>query len=158
MFPGPGDQRLIDILGWTEETDESGELFIVGIEVSQGIQYARADRHLADPADRMPDNSARLVAGKPAWVRVYVRSWHGEWGITGTLGIRRRRRSIWPSVATLAPRPPGTVVAPRPQWVESNLAGERSSLAATLNFVIPAELMCGELRLTARAEGRAGPR
>ena len=136
---------------------QSGELFIVGIEVTQGIQYARADRHLADPADRMPDNSARLVAGKPAWVRVYVRSWHGEWGVTGTLGIRRRRRFLWPSIATLAPRPPGTIVAPRPQWVESNLAGERSSLAATLNFVIPAELMCGELRLTARADGPGGP-
>ena len=157
MFPGPGDPRLIDILGWADETDESGELFIVGIEVTQGIQYARADRHLADPADRMPDNSARLVAGKPAWVRVYVRSWHGEWGVTGTLGIRRRRRFLWPSVATLAPRPPGTIVAPRPQWVESNLAGERSSLAATLDFVIPADVMCGELRLTARAEGPGGP-
>jgi hypothetical protein len=157
MFPGPGDQRLIDIFGWAEETDQSGNLFIVGIEVTQGIQYARADRHLADPADRMPDNSARLVAGKPAWVRVYVRSWFGEWGVTGTLGVRRRRRFMWPSVATLAPRPPGTIVAPRPQWVESNLAGERSSLAATLNFVIPADLMCGELRLTARVQGRGAP-
>ena len=33
-----------------------------------------ASSHLTDPADHGADNSVRLIAGKPAWVRVYVRT------------------------------------------------------------------------------------
>jgi len=49
-------------------------LNIVGIEVTQAIQYFRAEDHLADSADHQPDNSVPLVVGKPALVRAYVRS------------------------------------------------------------------------------------
>ena len=47
---------------------------IVGIEVTQAIQFYSAASHLTDPADRGADNSVRLIAGKPAWVRAYVRA------------------------------------------------------------------------------------
>jgi hypothetical protein len=50
------------------------QLRIDGIEVTQGIQHYHAYEHLTDPADQGQDNSVRLVANKPAWVRVYVRS------------------------------------------------------------------------------------
>jgi hypothetical protein len=49
-------------------------IFIDGVEVTQAIQYGRTKDHLTDPADRGPDNSIRLVADKPAYVRVYVRT------------------------------------------------------------------------------------
>ena len=49
-------------------------LRINGIEITQAIQYYHADRHLTDSADRGPDNSIRLVANKPTWVRVYLRN------------------------------------------------------------------------------------
>ena len=44
---------------------------VVGIEVTQAIQYYQAASHLTDAADRAPDNSVTLIAGKPAWVRVH---------------------------------------------------------------------------------------
>src|SRR5829696_7692637 len=47
---------------------------IQGVEVTQAIQHYESARHLTDPADRQPDNAVTLIAGKPAWVRVYVRS------------------------------------------------------------------------------------
>ena len=58
----------IDIERWLTRA------YVAGIEVTQGIQYYRADRHLTNADDRGPDNSVRLAAQKPAWVRVYVRS------------------------------------------------------------------------------------
>ena len=64
---------------------------IIGAEVTQAIQYFRSHRHLTDPLDRAPDNSARLVAYKPAWVRVYVRgSAHGSVPMTGKVKVERR--------------------------------------------------------------------
>ena len=47
---------------------------IHGVEVTQAVQYYDSERHLTDAADRQPDNSVTLIAGKPAWVRVYVRA------------------------------------------------------------------------------------
>ncbi len=58
--------------------------YIDGIEVTQGIQYYKADQHLTDPNDRNKDNSGMLVANKPAWVRVYVHDLSGSGrGVTG---------------------------------------------------------------------------
>ncbi len=121
-------------------------LHIDGIEVTQAIQYSRADQHLTDPADRGPDNSVPLVASKPAWVRVYVRSALGApiSGVTGHLKVFARQLGfLWNQVADLSPQPPGTVTA---QW-DPDYATERSTVNASLNFVVPAELMCGHLRL-----------
>lgn len=120
---------------------------IHGVEVTQAIQYYESARHLTDPADRQPDNSVTLVARKPAWVRVYVRSslFSGDIpGVTGTITVRRRALGfVYQSVGTLSPEPPGTVTA----RANPPYATERGSLGYTLNFVIPASMMCGLLRL-----------
>ena len=63
-------------------------LSIAGIEVTQATQYYQSDEHLTDSADRGADNGIRLVAGKPAWVRVYLWSLFGAAGLTGTLEVR----------------------------------------------------------------------
>jgi hypothetical protein len=72
-----------------------------GVEVTQAIQYYKAEDHLSDAADRGPDNSVQLVANKPAWVRVYLRSGLLPQmpGVTGTLLVERRRSGlIWGTV------------------------------------------------------------
>jgi len=138
-------------------------LLIQGIEVTQAIQYYRSHMHLADPQDRAPDNAARLVAGKPAWVRVYVRS-SGDAlrDVTGSLRVERYAPESL--LAELNPQPPGSVIAlHEPEATGSPLLTpatfyrwERSNLDATLNFVIPSSLMCGHLRLTARVSAPDG--
>ena len=124
--------------------------FINGVEVTQGIQDHNADQHLTNADDQGPDNSVTLVAFKPAWVRIYVRT--GFYGanqtVTGDLGIERMGPlpGLVQSVTTLTPRPPGTAATER----DPDYATERSNIAATLNFIIPADEMFGILRLTAR--------
>lgn len=117
---------------------------ILGIEITQGIQYFRASRHLTDPADRGPDNSLQLVAYKTAWVRVYVRAgWGGAVSLGGNLEIRAMRNKrwlpVWVDVGTLSPQTPGTVTA----QTLPDYAGERGNITATLNFIVPAEDMAG---------------
>ena len=120
---------------------------VAGVEVTQAIQYYHASQHLTDPADRGADNAVTLVAHKPAWVRVYVRSGfhHGPiGGVTGTVEVQRRFLGfLYSSVTTLSPEPPGSVTA------ESNpaYATERGTLSSSLNFVVPADVMCGHLKL-----------
>ena len=65
-----------------------------------------AERHLTNADDRGPDNSVRLVARKPAWVRVYVRS--GIFGpsqdLTGDLVVEPGTGVLltdWSTLATL---------------------------------------------------------
>jgi hypothetical protein len=140
-------------------------LYIQGIEVTQAIQYYRSDMHLADPKDQGKDNALTLVANKTAWVRVYVRSRAGAaiQNVTGTLRVERTGPDTL--LANLTPQPPGSVTA----YVEPEAVTgipsftpytfyrwERSSLAMTLNFIIPANQMCGYLRLTARVTAPDG--
>jgi hypothetical protein len=141
--------------------------YIDGMEVTQGIQYYQSVRHLSQAGDRGEDNGVPLVAHKPAWVRVYVRSGLASPSvgpITGSLEVFRRSGLInWVPVATLAPRAPGVVTATQ----NPTYLSERSSLASTLNFVIPVRLfglptsppvdvMCGHLRLKATIEAPGG--
>ncbi len=120
---------------------------IHGVEVTQAVQYYESARHLTDPTDRQPDNSVTLIASKPAWVRVYVRSGWSSGdipGVTGTITVRRRALGfLWQNVGTLSPQAPGTVTA----RVNPPYATERGTLGYTLNFIIPASMMCGNLRL-----------
>ncbi len=141
-------------------------LYIQGMEVTQAIQYYRSEMHLSDPLDRAPDNSARLVADKAAWVRVYVRSGSTEVtpDVTGVLIVEREIPALL--LAELNPEPPGAVAAlPEPQAGGAGIPfitpqtlyrWQRGDLAATLNFVIPSNLMCGRLRLTARVSAPDG--
>lgn len=55
--PGPGDSR--------------GDLVITDAEITQAIQHFRSALHL-DSSNVFPDNSIRLVEGKPAGVRLWV--------------------------------------------------------------------------------------
>ncbi|MBL8744714.1 MAG: IPT/TIG domain-containing protein [Myxococcales bacterium] len=127
-------------------------LTVDGLEVTQAIQYYKAAQHLTDPADRGPDNSVTLTDGKAGLVRVYLRSggspsFNGGrlGGCTGTLLVERRVSSVWTVVSTLTP-------LNAPVTAEATIAydTERSDLARTLNFAIPAAAMTGMLRFTAR--------
>ncbi|PKO28243.1 MAG: hypothetical protein CVU36_16935 [Betaproteobacteria bacterium HGW-Betaproteobacteria-9] len=122
---------------------------ILGIEVTQGIQYFRASSHLTDPADRGPNNSLRLVAYKTAWVRVYVRAgWGGLVNLSGNLQISARRNRwlpLWVDLGTLAPQTPGTVAA----QTLPDYATERGTITATLNFIVPADDMAGTMAFKA---------
>jgi hypothetical protein len=125
--------------------------YVDGIEVTQAIQYYKSSEHLTDPKDRGADNRAGLVAKKPAYVRVYLRSglFSALANVTGELRIERRKDPFglnWETVATLSPQWPGQITARN----DLDYATERSTLGATLNFIIPAADMIGSLRLTAR--------
>ena len=66
--------------------------WISGVEVTQSIQYYQSALHLTDPTDHRADNAVRLVANKPAWVRVYAQSL-AERSVTASLTIVRM--SMW---------------------------------------------------------------
>jgi hypothetical protein len=126
-------------------------LSVDGLEVTQAIQYYRANQHLTDPADIGPDNSVPLTAGKAGLVRVYLRSggvgsFNGGRldGCTGTLLVERRVNGDWTTVSTLNP-------LNGPLSAEATIAydTERSALPRTLNFAVPAATMTGMLRFTA---------
>ena len=128
-------------------------LTVHGLEITQAIQHYRAQEHLTDAADRGPDNSLRLVADKTAWVRAYLRSGLDPSfsggpisGVDGTLTVERRTAGVWGVVATL-PSQNGPVDA-----LESfpSYDAERGDIDSTLNFVVPAAVMTGLLRLTVR--------
>jgi hypothetical protein len=127
------------------------DLSIDGVEVTQAIQYFRANQHLTDPADRGPDNSLQLVADKSAWVRTYLRSGqdpnfdNGQLGnVSGTLQVERRVGGVWSTVTNLAPV--NTPVIAQDSF--SSYDAERRDIDATLNFIIPANVMTGLLRLS----------
>ena len=135
-------------------------LQVQGMEITQSIQYYRADQHLTDAADRGPDNSLRLVTNKTAWVRTYLRSGqdpafdNGQLaGVNGMLRVERRVGGVWNTVANLAPQN-GPIVA------EDSFASydaERGNVNTTLNFVVPANLMTGLLRFTANVASPFAP-
>lgn len=142
---------------WTKYTERFQEAFpdivhwlgprIQGVEVTQSIQHYRAASHLTDPADRGADNSLRLVANKAAWVRVYVRPGIlalGSTTVSGTLEVERRNLGfLWNTITTLNPEPPGSVTAHASIAYDT----ERSSVANTLNFIVPSNAFYGNLRL-----------
>ncbi|MDN5859481.1 MAG: hypothetical protein L0H84_12740 [Pseudonocardia sp.] len=128
------------------------DLTVEGIEVTQAIQHYDAAAHLTDPADQGADNSRRLVVDKTAWVRVYLRSgqrpdFDGGMleAVDGTLRVRRRTGGVWSTVAVLASQNGPRTARDAFQSYDA----ERGDIDATLNFVVPAGLMTGLLRLTA---------
>ena len=126
-------------------------LSIRGVEVTQSIQYYRADEHLTDPADRGPDNSLRLVAGKAAWVRVYLRGNPSQVAnVTGTLTLWRQSiYGFFSDELTYSPAASGFVTAE----VSPDYATERDNINATLNFIIPADEFWGKLQLKIEVTG-----
>lgn len=127
-------------------------LTVDGLEVTQAIQYYRAASHLTDPADRGPDNSVPLVAGKAAVVRAYLRSGGDPGfgngvldGVDGTLLVERFVGGRWTTVSTLTSLNGPSSADDAPGYVV-----ERSAAGATLNFAVPAATMTGRMRFTAR--------
>jgi hypothetical protein len=126
-------------------------LAITGIEITQATQHYHSAAHLTDAADQGADNSIRLIASKPAWVRVYLHSHFGISGVSGTLEIQRRYEGfLWKTIATLAPESPALSSVPSSHTVGPDYDATRGSLSETLNFIIPAEKMIGKLRLVAK--------
>jgi hypothetical protein len=120
-------------------------IFIRGVEVTQAIQYYRAEQHLADPADRGPDNSLTLVAGKAAWVRVYVETdTEGESvGITGSVN------ALYPISNDRFGAPATALIGQNTQVVlatwQPDYATSRSSLSQTLNYIVPGSVVHGPM-------------
>ena len=130
------------------------DLTIDGLEITQAIQYYRADQHLTDAANRGPDNSLQLVANKRAWVRAYLRSGQDPafdngllTNVDGTMQVERRVNGIW-SVVTNIASDNGPITA-----VDAfgSYNAERRDINASLNFVVPANVMTGLLRFTPSA-------
>jgi hypothetical protein len=139
------EQRLVDF--WPLSLT-----WIAGVEVTQSIQFYGAAQHLTDPADRGADNSLRLVASKPAWVRVYAESLFRA-NVTATLEVERRNFGfLWFPVATLTPQPPFSLQAN----LFDTYANERGSTTNTLNFIVPASMFIGNLRFTVRLTSTDG--
>lgn len=146
-------ERLVTIYGCINPN-----LSIDGIEVSQAIQYYKSANHLADVqvqgvSQGVPavDNSVPLVIGKPAYVRVYLRSGlplaykSGELpDVTGTLRVERLTGAGRATLLdTLSP-----ISSITAQATYLSYDNERGNINASLNFIIPAWLMYGHLRLT----------
>src|SRR5262245_49661117 len=118
-----------------------GDLIIVDAEITQAIQHFRSYTHL-DAANVFPDNSIRLVAGKPTAIRLYV-DYDASSGLPliGTLS-GELQVSSGGTVTTL---PPLEWIVPRRD--SSIKRGRRDH---TLNFLIPENLCQGAVDLTAR--------
>ncbi len=122
---------------------------INGVEVTQAIQYRQSSKHLTDSADQRPDNSIRLVADKPAYVRVYVQSGLERVNnVRGVVTIQKRRYGVWVDTVALEQQWPFSIAA----LPDPNYANERRSLANSLNFIIPSSLMKGKMRLKVHVE------
>jgi hypothetical protein len=122
---------------------------ISGIEVTQAIQYYRSDEHLTDGAVQGPDNSLPIVAGKPAWVRVYLWGGHAAGQFTGTLSVARYEVKN-PVTAEMEWKPVGVFFPTRTvrALAAPDYRAQRSTITSTLNFVLPANIVRARLRLS----------
>ena len=130
------------------------DVHVDGVEERKRLHYD-SRRHLSDPSQQGLDNSVRLVIGKPALVRVYLRSGERSFGAaTATLEVRRRdTHGIYQKIAMLTPLPPEEMVAKIDPPVPTERGeGEYKEplqpplywmITGSLNFVVPADMMAG---------------
>ncbi len=121
-------------------------VYIDGIEVTQSIQCYKSGRQLTDRRDRKKDSSIKIIANKPAWIRLYIHNrFPSPQTITGEIRIDRSRPSdyILHYVTTLSPQPPGKIIT----QFHPTYASERSNLLSSLNFIIPQHIVSNDLRL-----------
>lgn len=125
--PNPGDAR--------------DDLIIVGAEVTQVIQHYRSADHL-DPPNVFPDNSIRLIAGKPTVVRLYV-DYDASSGLSPLI-------SELSGILTLTGSAGQTTLTPiepiYPRRVSSIQRGVRTH---TLNFLLNDIQSVGDIEMTA---------
>jgi len=124
------------------------DLAIHGIEVTQSVQHYRANEHLNNSVG--PDNSLPYVAGKMAWVRVYLRSGidpalnNGDLAaVTGSIKLSRIVGGAKQFIADLSPIN-GPLIA-RSEF--GTYRAERGGINNTLNFQIAAARVTGRLVL-----------
>ena len=125
--PSPGDARA--------------DLLIVGAEVSQCIQHFRSAKHL-DAANVFPDNSIRLVADKPAAVRLYV-----DYDASSGLPL-----IAWLNGELIVTSGTTTMTIPALQSMRPrrDVSTDRKLLGHTVNFLIPESLCTGAVAIEAR--------
>jgi hypothetical protein len=124
--PDPGEAR--------------GDLVIVGAEITQVIQHFRSADHL-DVLNVFPDNSVRLIAGRPTVVRLYVDHDAGSGlppisTLSGSLTLYNPSGEV-----TLAPIEP---ITPR-----RDVSIDRGQRRHTLNFLLTDTQSLGELNMLA---------
>ena len=139
------------------------DVHVHGVEISQAIQYFHSRLHLTEPAQQGADNSVRLVANKPALVRVYLRAGLRSFGpAKATVEILRRGRfGPYQSATMLTALPPGEMIAPSDPVYANERGDQRQfptpSIPGSLNFLVPAAQMHGSLQFRVTvSESRGG--
>ena len=146
-------RELVSELYKDRDVFNLSEIYVEGVEVTQGIQWYRASQHLTDPADRGPDNGITLVGNKPAWVRVYVGGFLAHTNVTATVTLQRLSSQFtYIDSSTPVQQGYGAVdYDPATSYKDT-----RGNLYNTLNFVIPASEMRGNFRLKVTVTSDSG--
>jgi hypothetical protein len=117
-----------------------GDLVIVGAEITQAIQHFRSGDHL-DAPNVFPDNSIRLIAGKPTMIRLHI-----DYGAGSVLPLisTLSGQFVLSSPAGSFTLSPIESMRPRP-----DISIGRGNRRHTLNFLVPDTQSIGELNLLA---------
>jgi len=124
--PGPGEAR--------------GDLVIMGAEITQAVQHFWSADHL-DAPNVFPDNSIRLIAGKPTVIRLYV-DYDSSSGLPIIASLTGSLTAFNPAGSTTLM--PLTTISP-----QRGTAVDRGSRGHTLNFLLSDTQSLGELNLIA---------
>ncbi len=133
--PAPGDAR--------------GDLVITDAEITQGIQHFRSALHL-DSANVFPDNSIRLVEGKPTGVRVWV-DYDRNSGLPLVASLSGSLLVQDSAGGTTTLLPVNSITPKRESQISRGMASD------TLNFVMPDGLCSGDVTITAQVFSRIDP-
>ncbi len=125
-----------------------GDLVVVGAEITQVIQHFRSGDHL-DAPNVFPDNSVRLIAGKPTVVRLYV-DYDATSGLPPMSSLSGALTLFNPA-GSLALSPMETITPRR------DVSIDRGQRRHTLNFLIDDAQARGEVNLFATVFDAADP-
>jgi hypothetical protein len=117
-----------------------GDLIVVGAEASQVVQHFRSAEHL-DVPNVFPDNSIRLVASKPTFLRLYV-DYDASSGLP-IIGRINGELTVEGNGGTTTTSAIDAIVPRR------DVSIDRGNRSHTLNFLIPEGLCTGVLTLRA---------
>lgn len=129
--PAPGSSR--------------GDLIIIDSEITQAIQHFRSSEHL-NAQNVFPDNSIRLVANKPMFIRLYT-DYDSSSGLPNISTISGELEVTSGSMTQII-APISSIPAIR----NNNI--DRGNLNHTLNFLIPENLCRGTVNLKAKIFNR----
>lgn len=127
---------------------------LTGIEVTQAVQFFRADEHVENAAEQRDDNSVPLISGKQTLVRVYYTSNQVSTFNSGSsFGLAVRLRGFADggqlSGSPLTPFNANVLAASR----DTSIDNQRGKLSATANFLLPGNWLLP----TVRQEATSGP-